>query len=163
MQDFYSGDESFGFDDGFMLAAGVVGFENTGPVSANEDPSIGKLEFFYLYFAPDMDSNNRFQHDVKTRPCTTADFNDEEGTNDDSYFFKSEQGSYHWLETYATQMQCLEEPEALEIWGNNLVYNQKLLSVSFVACNNATSSVVCKSEEEIERWMQHKYILLLHN
>ena len=42
LHDFYDKKEGFGFDDGFMIAGNILGYEN-GPVAAQLDPSIGKL------------------------------------------------------------------------------------------------------------------------
>lgn len=37
------------------------------------------------------------------------------------------------------------------------------LMIVFEKCNNATSPVVCKSAEEIETWMEFKYISIAYN
>lgn len=49
------------------------------------------------------------------------------------------------------------------MWGNYDTSVAANLVITFDRCNNATSSVLCKSEEEITDWLRFKYIFFAYN
>jgi len=68
--------------------------------------------------------------------------------------FKSES-----LADYIPTMQCIDEPYALYgDFDTNIAHN---LMVTFTKCDPEVRT--CKSKEEIDQWLDFKYILLLEN
>ena len=51
----------------------------------------------------------------------------------------------------------------MELWGNYDSPDVRNIMIVFEKCNNETSEVRCKSEDEISQWMQQKYILVYLN
>lgn len=60
-------------------------------------------------------------------------------------------------------MQCLKEPESLELWGNEDTSSLNNIMITFVPCSNRTNEVVCQSKEKIDKWMRRKFIMILVN
>ena len=61
-------------------------------------------------------------------------------------------------------MECLDDDD-VEIKGERGSENYSYLQVVYEACKNETVSqdTVCKSPEEIKRWLADKSILILEN
>ena len=64
---------------------------------------------------------------------------------------------------YTGRFKCLDEPEKLVLRGNYDSQIASNLMVVFDKCNNATSKVTCKSEEEIHDYMKYKYLMSVVN
>ena len=104
--------------------------------------------------------------ELESRRCDLGkDFNDIEGSNAESEFFKASSSSYKDLQTYASRLRCLTSPEKqLEIWGNYDTTKTSNLLTVFDRCNpNDNTGVVCQSDEKIEEWLKGKYFLTIMN
>ena len=65
---------------------------------------------------------------------------------------------------YRRRFKCLVNPERdLSLFGNYNTEVAKNLMVVFDKCNNATSTITCKSPEEINKFLEFKYLLALFN
>ena len=64
---------------------------------------------------------------------------------------------------YKSRLLCLQKPQDIRLWGNYDTANTNNLMIVFEKCSNATSSVTCKSNEEILKWMKSKYLVTLVN
>lgn len=51
----------------------------------------------------------------------------------------------------------------MKLWGNYDTGDAKNFMIVFEKCKNATSSVTCKSNEDINKWMKSKYLITLLN
>ena len=153
VQDFYFSEEfKFTPKDGLQVAARITSYGNTTDI---EDPEIGAMEFYIKGWKADL-SPICFKK-LKKRKCNLDDFQDS-ATNQEVMFFplhiKSES-----LKEYVPTMQCIDEQ--FDIYGDfdtNIAQN---LMVTFTKCDPAVRT--CKSNEEITKWLDFKYILLLEN
>ena len=81
---FYETEVSLSPSDGFNLAAAVTAYDGSDEII--EDPSIGTVKM-YIKYALTEEGVLGFR-ELLTRQCNpTKDFNDIEGSNDDSKFF----------------------------------------------------------------------------
>ena len=81
MTEYYDRHDSLDASHGFNVAAAVLGFSDNGFYT--EDPQIGQLHFSYFI------GGNRFVGEsLPTRPCTQADFNSTDDSQNQSKFFK---------------------------------------------------------------------------
>lgn len=84
---------------------------------------------------------------LETRQCTTEDFNNAEGTNEESRFYKTPEREEMLLKSFGPFLKCLKDPDSLEMWGSVQAGTLNSLMIAFIPCSNSTSSsgVVCKS------------------
>ena len=83
--DYYDEDETFGAEDGFMLAAGIIGLNGRIETDVQILDEIGRFRFVYTKF----NQGDRLlprQEIIPTRKCTKADFNIN-GTNEESRYY----------------------------------------------------------------------------
>ena len=73
-----------------------------------------------------------------------------EGGNDKSYFYKLQPRDEQILEAYWPKMKCINEPNDLAIWGTYDSSHAQNLQIAFEICDEETSAVKCKSEDEIK-------------
>ena len=91
MLDFYKAEDKFGYKDGFSIAAGLVGASFSGIELVKDDPTIGQLEIYRKNWEPDYENNDLSEIEfpqLESRPCTREDFNDVEGSNESTSFYK---------------------------------------------------------------------------
>ena len=87
---FFAESDSFGSVEGFNIAAGIVSFDG-GTSGTVVDPEIGSLQMYMKSWNVYDETNGEvFFRPLKTRPCTFNDFNDLEGSNSESRFFRTE-------------------------------------------------------------------------
>lgn len=67
------------------------------------------------------------------------------------------------MQTYYGKMKCVDELQGTEIFGSYNTEKASNLMIVFEKCNNNTATVQCKSSEEINEWLQFKYLLVLEN
>ena len=67
------------------------------------------------------------------------------------------------LQHHGNKLKCLTEPNQLALWGNFDSDVGQNIGIGFQKCDNATSTVTCKSDEQIRQWMRDKYIIVLTN
>ena len=158
LRDYYSIDEKFGAEDGLMFAAAITAYD--GSPDDIEDPSYGRLVFNYKRWGVNSEVADT---EIETKSCTAEDLNDSDGSNTKSKFFKLKPGDQETLDTYWPKFKCIKNPDGLQMWGNFDSLEAQNFQLAFVMCNQATSSVPCKSAEEIKRWMSKKYIIMLLN
>ena len=56
-------------------------------------------------------------------------------------------------------MKCIDEE--YEVWGDYISDDTSNLMVVFDRCNSTKRT--CKSEKEIDKWLEFKYIIVLQN
>ena len=68
------------------------------------------------------------------------------------------------LEAYRGRLKCLDNPERdLLVSGSYDTAAGSNIMLVFEKCSNATASLVCKSKEEIDSYLNFKYILAFWN
>ena len=89
-QEFYfSETDSFGSAEGFHLAAGIMTLEG-GTNGVEVPPEIGSLKMYRKVWNTFDDTNGKlYFKPIETRQCSKDDFNDLEGSNSKSRFYKS--------------------------------------------------------------------------
>ena len=85
---FYETDVSLSLSDGFNLAVAVTAYDESDEVI--EDPSIGTLKMYIKYWGNYEGHDGSFGfRELVTRQCDPLkDYNDSEGSNKDSKFFR---------------------------------------------------------------------------
>ena len=82
---------------------------------------------------------------------------------DEPLFFET-LSTVHDMEVYSSSLRCLKDVENDSlIWGNFNTGNARALLIMFEKCDRSTSATVCESEEEINNWLEGRYILVLEN
>ena len=126
-----------------------------------EDPTIGEIKFIMKAWG--LGSDVKFLTELGSHFCTEEELNDIEGNNVDSIFFPVSKLSETDKNYYTGRFKCLDEPEKLVLRGNYDSDMTSNLMAVFDMCNNATSSVTCKTPEEINEFLQFKYLMSLTN
>ena len=85
-ENYYSWEETFTRSDGFHVAAGIIDLNLDPSLTLIEDPEIGHLKFYIKEFV--AETGKLTFTELSTRYCQLSDFNDFEGTNKESKFFK---------------------------------------------------------------------------
>ena len=67
------------------------------------------------------------------------------------------------LNLYGNRLKCPENKTDLEIMGNYDSSAAANVMVVLEKCDNKTSTITCKSNAEIDAFLEFKYILLLQN
>ena len=158
LTDLYDEKEQFGEKDGLMFAAGLTAYD--GSSESVEDPQYGHLVFIYKRWGLNTSTKN---NEIETKGCTEDDLNDNQDSNPDSPFYRLRYRDQSILDSYGPKMKCFKDPSQLAIWGNFDSSQAQNFQLAFRKCNNETSKVPCKSQQEIEQWMSNKYILVLLN
>ena len=104
-----------------------------------------------------------FLTELKTHYCTEDEINDIEGTKTNSTFYPISKLSSIDVKAYIGRFKCLDEPEKLVLRGNYDTQVASNLMVVFDKCNNVTTEGQCKSEEEIQAFMEYKYLMSIVN
>ena len=113
LKDFYDQTDAFGASDGLIFAAALTTYgQNPVPI---EDPTIGQLKFNWVRWG-----SNHLEdlQTIQTRPCSTSDFNDAEGSNQDSKFYKLRPKDSSTLQTFGHLLKCIDDLDSFKIWGN---------------------------------------------
>ena len=100
-ENYFPIDQTFGTTDGFQIGAAITAYDQN-PDSI-EDPTIGTLEFYMKEFGSTFKGIN-FRK-LPTKPC---DFNDVEGSNENSPFYPTYYDSENLLKTYGQKMKCID-------------------------------------------------------
>ena len=95
-----------------------------------------------------------FFTELEQRNCSMTEFNGVHSVdNDDLDFFVPAKSALADIEIYGSKMRCLKDENDIMLWGNYNSPDSSNLMVVFDKCDNATSRVKCKSDEEINNWM----------
>ena len=86
-EQYFDATDEFSKEDGFWIAAGVLDYSQT-KFDGFIDPEIGEIKFYLKSFGNSDDDGGITFTEVNTRTCTKKDFNDVEGTNKESKFYK---------------------------------------------------------------------------
>ncbi len=73
----YSSDSQFGFQDGFMIAAGVTDY--TDAFDGSTDPTIGEFKIYRKQWNIYDENSGDLFTELKTRNCKLEDFNGIDG------------------------------------------------------------------------------------
>ena len=71
-ENFYNSTESFGSNDGFFFAGGVVAFDGSSAVIT--DVSIGQVKFYYKSWSASIDEDHDMFEEIPTSFCTPEVF-----------------------------------------------------------------------------------------
>ena len=134
-----------------------------GVLDAIEDPAIGVVKFYLKQWGLNDEPGITFQ-EVTTRPCRKEDFNwgDGESSSETSKFFPINDVSKRDLSFYYRKMKCLDETQGTEIFGSYNTDKASNLMIVFEKCNRKKQTY-CKSDEEIDKWLEFKYLVALEN
>ena len=159
----FATNSTFGMVDGFTVAAALTIFD--GSNADITDPEVGELKFYLKRWDTSDEVSEKFT-ELKTKVCTREDLNYGQGDSEESKFFPISDNDKSSLSSYgAGKMQCLAEAEQLNMWGNYDSDKASNLMVVFEKCDvtKRAPGQKCKSEPEIEAWMEGKYMIILEN
>ena len=149
------------YDNEFYIAAAITEYDGSSlPI---EDETYGKVVFLRKRW--DTVSVNTIDwgfDDLKTKNCTESDFNWGDGRETDSRsrFYPIKSNMRRDIEIYGSKLKCIDE--SLDLIGN---FDQALASnlmITFIKCD-PESGIECKTDEEIEEWLEGKYFLTIVN
>ena len=160
---YYQPSDIFGRKEHFNVAVAFIQWDYKDHVI--EDPTIGEIKFMMKSWG--NEAGDPFT-ELETTYCDESGF---EGI-DDKEFNKTSGANFYpisplfaaQLKMYRRRFKCLAYPERdLSMFGNYHTEVAANLMVVFDKCNNATSTVTCKSPEAISEYLEFKYLLGLWN
>ena len=154
----YALNETFGLSDQFTVAAGLIDYENRDRVDM-PDPEIGQLKIYHKHWT--SNSTIGFK-ELKTRVCDQEDFQ----SIDKSALYPVLDHNQQDVQKHAVgKFRCLDESQDLKLWGNYNTDQAQNLMIVFEKCDitKRPKGAKCKTEKEIETWMDYKYIGLVMN
>ena len=93
-----------------MFAIAMAGYDGNRPYLAEEDPSIGTLEFMLISYDTSGQTEAFALKIMSTKICDEKDLNNPEGSNDDSYFYKLRERDEKLLDRFKSGLKCLQRP-----------------------------------------------------
>ena len=124
----------------------------------DEDPEIGQIKFVIKNW--ENPSEGTGFREVKTRNCRPEDITLPEGETRNEYgFYPFDSDTAGNLEPVKNRMVCTDEP--YEIKGHYDSFTAANLMVVYEICNPEKRT--CKSKEQIEKYLEFTYILLVEN
>ena len=139
--------DKIGAKEGFAIAATISSFD--GNPNSIEDEEIGTIKFFTKSWGEEFDDDINFK-ELKQKKCTDADYSEA------FYPLHERMSSFAF---FKKKMKCIDE--AYEVWGTYSADETSNLMVVFDRCDSTKRT--CKSEMEIDKWLEFKYIILLQN
>ena len=110
----------------------------------------------------DKESNGKAQFkEIKARPCKENDFNDVNGSNKQSKFYATDVYSERSLQLYWNNLKCIDDSEYLSIKGNYDSVEASNMMIVFEKCDPTIRT--CKTQEEIDKWTEYKYLVTFQN
>lgn len=157
-ENFYDSSFSFSQIDGFQVAAAVTSFDgNPNPI---EDPTYGTVKIYMKQWGVE-NKPGVFFTGVAMRDCQPSDFNFENEKNPSAKFFPVDEFSKKTFDSYSKKLKCIDETNT-PIFGSYDRDQGSNLMVVFERCINSLL-VKCKTDAEIDEWMQDKYLVTLEN
>ena len=153
-------DTDFVVKQNLQYAFGITAYDgNPEPI---EDPTYGVLKAYYKTWGIDKSSKGVIFEELPSRACTTAELNMENETNSNARFFEPHSNSFIDLNQYHKKLKCLVS-DNIELQGDFNSPRTRTFVLLFERCNNSTFGGVCKSDVEISKWLQRKFILINTN
>ena len=132
-ENMYATNTTFGYSDGFMVAAAVTAFD--GSSVDIQDPEVGEVKFYLKNWDVDEVNYSLKFTQLKSRICNRDDLN-YGNSSDESPFFPISQYNQVELAQYgAGKMRCLDEVENLKLWGDYDTSKASNLMVVFEKCD----------------------------
>ena len=97
--------------------------------------------------------------EIETRQCSEDDFNDLEGSNTKSRFYRSGEYTINTIKLINQQMICIKDDNVYNMYGHYDAGQARNLMIVFEKCDTEKGDTKCKSPDEIEKWLNLKYIM----
>ena len=153
-------DSDFVFSKGLMFAFAITVYDNNpNPI---EDPSYGVVSPFYKTWGLDSDDPGVKFERMPTRNCTEAELHVNGKSDSNSPFFVAHKNSHRDLAFYYRKLKCLDT-ETVDVQGDYNAPRTRAFVLMFEKCNPSTFEGTCKSEEEINKYLARKFIIILMN
>ena len=91
--------------------------------------------------------------------CTREDFGFEEGQEDKPMFYPVHENSLRDAEFYQRKLKCIDE--RIEILGDYSSAKARVLKIIFEKCDQTISENNCHTDDQITRWLQRKFIMVV--
>ena len=157
-ENYYDFRDALSSKEGLMIAAGITSF--TDDQNAIEDPSIGTIKLITKSWdIESIGSKGALKFtEIPTRPCTQEDF-----AEDSSLFYKLKESSKEELDINWRKLKCIDKDTELMMFGNYRSQAANNIMVVFEKCDATVPGATCKSETDIKKWLEFKYIITVDN
>ena len=155
--------------DGWRVAFALTAYDSSGDQRPFDD-SFGTIgAYLKIWGDVDKDGNNiaTYFKKLETEPCKLSDINLDGDHNHDSYkFFAPAEQFVPDTKRFAEKLNCIKNDDAM-IKGDFNAAAASQLVIKFDVCRDPDGTKIedikCKTKEDIERWMNRKFILTLEN
>ena len=148
-------------NDKFNIAVGIA--SSVFLTTLVEDKSYGELSVTQKSW--DLADENTIESEpVTLRKCNSRDIplEGEDVDAEDARFFPIENSQSVNITLLRDQLNCFDQD--VEMYGD---YDQRLksiINVKFESCRSSTeSAIICKSDEQVKKWLSDKYLVILQN
>ena len=160
---FYTPDDTMTRELGFNVAFAISNYDGSSEIVDNPD-------FVDVYAAYRIWGFNNTLLETKKEPthlCGREELGldyynateEERKRMKKPRFFRTHPESLDWTETYYPKMRCLDN-DGIDVYGNYDSTKAKILEVEIMPCKGRST---CKSKEEIDEWINGKYLILIEN
>ena len=143
-----------------QYAFGITAYDSNPELI--EDPSYGVLKAYYKSWGIKKQVKGVDFEELPTRPCTATELHIKNETDSKSRFYKPHANSISDLTFYNKKLKCLDT-ENLELQGDYNSPRARSFVINFERCDNSTFAGRCKTDDQITRWLQRKFILINTN
>ena len=116
-----------------------------------------------MYKSWDVEADNGSLNfvEIPTRPCKREDFAFPGEDNSSSLFYPAKKTSEADLKVSWQKLKCVDRETELKMFGRYETQATQNIMVVFELCDPDVRS--CKSEADIKKWMEFKYIIHVEN
>ena len=151
--------DGFSSDEGMKFAFGITAYD--GEQESIEDPRYGTVKATLNTWGFAAQGEMSVGGEFETHTCSKEELGLVVGQEDKSEFYPIHTNSRKDTAFYHKKLKCIDEN--IHIQGDYNSEKAKVLKLSFEKCNNATSDVVCFSDEQITSWLRRKFIIVVQN
>ena len=161
MRNHFNDSFAFGSDQGFMLAFGMVGYDASSEGASSE--AYGQVKLYHRVWGQKDESTDTlidtYLEEIPTEPCQKSFFPRKgEEPNDQHRFYTLDEKHNFDVDRNMENLRCPKGE--LKIMGDYDSAAGESLLVAFERCEGKP---ICESRENIDRWLQRKFILTVQN
>ena len=158
-ENYFADDYKFSAGQGFQIAVGFTNFIDLEREIL--DPTYGEIKIYRYSFGLGDDQFPFVNiEQIKTHSCTREELGLEKG--EQTKFMPITESFAPILYSQYDHMLCIDDEDSF-ISGNQRSAQGSDIVIHLAKCNNSTSTIICKSEEDIETFFRGSSLLLLNN
>ena len=158
-------EDTFTAEEGLFIAAALTEYDDNTEVI--EDKQFGELVIEHYGWGYEGALGTK-STSLKEHYCSDAELglaSQAETDSTGSSIYPIFESSKKEVQTWKKKFKCIPR-EDLIIWGDYNSAKAQQISVKFEMCDDTKErfkGVTCKEKEEIQKWLQRKFIILLYN